>query len=102
MFSHWTLIHDGGSSVTFKHTKTHTHIDTHTHIYIYIHIYIIIILYSYIYIYIYIYKLLCMYIYIYIYIYGMVFTTEGLFEVATESWPEWDLDPRPLNSIQML
>ena len=21
----------------------------------------------------------------------MVFTTEGLFEVAIESWPEWDL-----------
>ena len=28
----------------------------------------------------------------YIYIY-MVFTTEGLFEVAIESWPEWDLNP---------
>ena len=41
------------------------------------------------------------YIYIYIYIY-MVFTTEGLFEVAIESWPEWDLNPRPLNSVQML
>ena len=27
--------------------------------------------------------------YIYIYIY-MVFTTEGLFEVAIENWPEWD------------
>ena len=26
----------------------------------------------------------------------MVFTTEGLFEVAIESWPEWDLNPRPL------
>ena len=25
----------------------------------------------------------------------MVFTTEGLFEVAIESWPEWDLNPRP-------
>ena len=24
----------------------------------------------------------------------MVFTTEGLFEVAIESWPEWDLNPR--------
>ena len=32
----------------------------------------------------------------------MVFTTEGLFEVAIESWPEWDLNPRPLNSVQML
>ena len=37
-------------------------------------------------------------IYIYIYIY-MVFTTEGLLEVAVESWPEGDLNPRPLNSI---
>ena len=23
----------------------------------------------------------------------MVFTTEGFFEVAIESWPEWDLNP---------
>ena len=30
----------------------------------------------------------------------MVFTTERLFEVAIESWPEWDLNSRPLNSIQ--
>ena len=29
----------------------------------------------------------------------MAFTTEGLFEVAIESWPEWDLSPRPLNSV---
>ena len=28
----------------------------------------------------------------------MVFITEGLFELATESWPEWDLNPQPLNS----
>ena len=26
----------------------------------------------------------------------MVFITEGFFEVAIESWPEWDLNPRPL------
>ena len=32
----------------------------------------------------------------------MVFTTEGLFEVAIESSPEWDLSPRPLNSVQTL
>ena len=32
----------------------------------------------------------------------MVFTTEGLFEVAIESWPEWDFNPRPLNSVQTL
>ena len=30
----------------------------------------------------------------------MVFITEGFFEVAIESWPEWDLNPRPLNSVQ--
>ena len=32
----------------------------------------------------------------------MVFTTEGFFKVAIESWPEWDLNPRPLNSVQTL
>ena len=32
----------------------------------------------------------------------MVFTTEGLFEVAIESLSEWDLNPRPLNSVQAL
>ena len=26
----------------------------------------------------------------------MVFTIDGFFEVAIESWPEWDLNPRPL------
>ena len=38
-----------------------------------------------------------MYVYIYIY---MVFNTERFFEVAIESWPEWDLDlnPQPPNS----
>ena len=30
----------------------------------------------------------------------MVFTTEGLFEVAIESWPEWDLNPRPMNTFR--
>ena len=30
----------------------------------------------------------------------MVFTTDGFFEVAIESWPEEDLNPRPLNSVQ--
>ena len=39
------------------------------------------------YIYIYIYNI---YIYIYIYIY-VVFTTEGFFDIAIESWPEWDI-----------
>ena len=32
----------------------------------------------------------------------IVFTTEGLFEVAIKCWREWDLNPRPLNSVQML
>ena len=32
----------------------------------------------------------------------MVFTTEGFFEVAIERWPEWNLNPRPLNSGQTL
>ena len=45
----------------------------------------------------------CIYIYIYIYIYlHMVFTTEAFLEVAIESWLEWDLNPRPLNSVQKL
>ena len=42
-------------------------------------------------------------IYIYIlYIIYVVFTTEGFSEVAIESWSEWDLNPRPLNSVQTL
>ena len=32
----------------------------------------------------------------------MVFITEGFFEVAIESWPEGNLNPRPLNSVQTL
>ena len=32
----------------------------------------------------------------------MVFTTEGLFELAIESWRGWDLNPRTLNSVWML
>ena len=32
----------------------------------------------------------------------MVLTTEGFFEVAIESYPDWDLHPRPLNSVQTL
>ena len=28
----------------------------------------------------------------------MVFTTEWFQEVAIEIWPEWDLNPQPLNS----
>ena len=29
----------------------------------------------------------------------MVFTTDGFFEIAIEIWPEWDLNPQPLNSV---
>ena len=32
----------------------------------------------------------------------MVFITQAFFEVATESWPEWDLNQGPLNSVQTL
>ena len=32
----------------------------------------------------------------------MVLTTDGLFQVAIESRPEFDWNPRPLNSVQML
>ena len=32
----------------------------------------------------------------------MVFSTERLFQVAIESGPEWDLNPRPLNFVQTL
>ena len=32
----------------------------------------------------------------------MVFTSEGFLEVALESWPERDLNPQPLNSLQTL
>ena len=32
----------------------------------------------------------------------MVFITEGFFEVAIENWSEWELNLRPLNSVQTL
>ena len=35
-------------------------------------------------------------------LYYMVFTTDGFFEVAIDCWPEWDLNLRPRNSVQML
>ena len=57
--------------------------------------------YMYLYIYMYIYIYTCIYIYIYIYVY-MVFNTEGFFEVTIESCPEWELNPRPLNSVRTL
>ena len=31
---------------------------------------------------------------------NMVFTTQGLFEVARESLPDWGLNPQPLNSFR--
>ena len=60
-------------------------------IYIYILYIYITILYKYIYIYI-----------SYIYIYMYIFTTDRFFVIAIESWPEWDLNPRPLNYVQTL
>ena len=74
------------------------------YVYIYMYIYYIYInIYKYINTYIYIMYLYisCIYIYIYIYLH-MVFTTEAFLEVAIESWLEWDLNPRPLNSVQKL
>ena len=32
----------------------------------------------------------------------LVFTIGGFFEVVIESWSEYDLNQRPVNSIQML
>ena len=45
-----------------------------------------------------------MYIYacIYMYIYTYICIHTNTFEVAIESWPEWDLNPRPPNSVQTL
>ena len=31
----------------------------------------------------------------------MFFTTEGFFVESIESWREWDLDPQPLNSVEI-
>ena len=42
---------------------------------------------------------MCIYTYICV---CMAFTTEGFLEVAIESWPEQDLIPRLLNSVQTL
>ena len=69
------------------------------YIYIYIYLYMYSIIYICIYIYVYVY--VCIYKYSIINIY-MVLITEGFFEVAIESWPELDLNPRPLNSVQTL
>ena len=32
----------------------------------------------------------------------MIFTTERFIEVAIENWRDWDLNPRPMNSIQTI
>ena len=32
----------------------------------------------------------------------MLFSTDRFFEVAIESWPEWNLNPRLMNSVQTL
>ena len=32
----------------------------------------------------------------------MVLAIEPFFEVAIESWPEWDLNPNAMNSVQTL
>ena len=32
----------------------------------------------------------------------IIFTTEGFLKVAIESWPQCDLNSRPLNSVQTL
>ena len=32
----------------------------------------------------------------------MVFTSDGFFEVAMQSWPEFDFNPEPLNSVETL
>ena len=31
-----------------------------------------------------------------------IYKIGGFFEVAIESWPEWDSNPRPLNSVRIL
>ena len=38
-------------------------------------------------------------IYMYIYKVVVVFTTERFLELAIASWPEWDLNPRPLQTL---
>ena len=60
-------------------------------------------MYIYIYIFIYIYAYIDIFAdYIKVYIYIYIFTTEGFLEAATESRPEWDSNPRLLNSVQTL
>ena len=65
-----------------KSEKKYTYIDIYTYIHIHIHTYTDIYTHTH------------MHTHRYIYV--------GFFEVAIESWPEWDLNPGSLNSIQML
>ena len=44
---------------------------------------------------------MALYIFVYIYIY-ILLKIYIFLEEATESWPEWDLNPRPLNSVPTL
>ena len=53
-----------------------------------------------IHIYVYMYGNISIYLYLYLYI--SISITQGLFEVAVDSSPEWDLNPRPLISVQTL
>ena len=45
---------------------------------------------------------MCVCVCVCIYIMYILFTTERFLEVAIESCPEWDLNPRPLNPVQTL
>ena len=71
--------------------------------YIYISMYLCIyvsVYHIYIYICVSIYLSIYLNIYIYIYMY-MNLTYEGFLEVAKESWSEWDLNPRTMNSVHV-
>ena len=83
--------------------KRHSKLVLYIYIYIiyiyYIYIYVIYMLYLYIF-YIYTYIIYCIYIYITYLWYSPLTTHLGLFEVVTESWLEWNLNPQPLNCVQ--
>ena len=44
----------------------------------------------------------CMYVCMYMYVWYLPLKDYLLFEIAIESCPEWDLNPRPLNFVQTL
>ena len=89
-FPHTDPTLGGNQSVSTKRKTIYIYI---FYIYIYLHI----CTYTYIYIYMYVYVHIYIYIYMYIYIY--IYT---LFELPIKSWPKWDLNPPPLNSVEML